>query len=83
MMEPRPLPTRMLNTVQFEDIEFMGVEHFDTYLSTKYGDYMTIPKHDEQRQHDFHYLDYHLPYREYDDQRVNMSADGATYQGVG
>ena len=58
--------------IKFEDITFMGVEHFDTYLATKYGDYMTIPKHDEQRQHDFHYLDYQLPYRQYDDQRANM-----------
>ena len=58
--------------IKFENIEFMGVEHYDTYLSTKYGDYMTIPKHDEQRQHDFHYLDYQLSYRDYDDKRANM-----------
>ena len=41
----------------FEDRTVLGVEHYDTYLTNKYGDYMVIPPHDEQRQHNFHYLD--------------------------
>ncbi len=55
--------------IEFEGIDLMGVEHWDKYLSNKYGDYMTIPKHDEQRQHNFFYLNYHLSYREYSDTR--------------
>jgi len=53
----------------FEGLQFMGVEQWDCYLSAKYGDYMTIPPHDHQRQHNFFYLDYNLPYREYHDKR--------------
>lgn len=49
----------------FEDTEVMGVADYDTYLSNKYGDYMTIPKHSAQRQHNFHYLDLNHPYREF------------------
>lgn len=48
----------------FEDTELLGVEEYDKYLSNKYGDYMTIPKHSGQRQHNFHYLDLDTPYRE-------------------
>ena len=48
----------------FEGEKVMGVEQYDAYLSRKYGDYMTIPKHDQQRQHNFHYLDLDMPYRE-------------------
>jgi len=50
---------------EFEGHQVMGVEQYDTYLSNKYGDYMTIPPHDKQRQHNFHFLDLTLPYREY------------------
>ena len=49
----------------FEDTKVMGVSDYDTYLSNKYGDYMTIPKHSAQRQHNFHYLDLNHPYREF------------------
>ena len=59
--------------VCFEGIEVMGVECPHEYLSNTYGsDYMTIPPIEKQRQHNFHYLDYHLPYRQYEDQRENM-----------
>ena len=61
--------------IEFEGHTVMGVEHYDDYLSTKYGDYMTIPQHADQRQHNFFYLDYHLPYREYRDQRSFVSHD--------
>lgn len=56
--------------IEFEGCQLMGVEKWDEYLSNKYGDYMTIPKHNEQRQHNFFYLDYHLPYKEYKDTRT-------------
>ncbi len=50
---------------EFEHHQVMGVEHYDAYLSRKYGDYMTIPDGDHQRQHNFHVLDLDQPYREH------------------
>lgn len=50
----------------FEDTTVKGVSDYDTYLSNKYGDYMTIPKHDNRRQHNFHYLDLENTYRGFD-----------------
>ena len=47
----------------FEDETVLGVEQYDTYLSHKYGDYMTIPDGDHQRQHHFHVLDFDKSYR--------------------
>jgi lipopolysaccharide cholinephosphotransferase len=55
--------------VEFEGHQVMGVEHYDEYLRGKYGDYMVIPPHDNQRQHNFFYLDYNLPFRQYEDKR--------------
>jgi lipopolysaccharide cholinephosphotransferase len=52
----------------FEGRRLTGVEQSDTYLSRKYGDYMTIPDSCHQRQHNFHVLDLDLPYREYQKQ---------------
>ena len=49
----------------FEGCQVLGVEQYDTYLSRKYGDYMTIPDGDHQRQHNFHVLDFNRPYKEY------------------
>ena len=73
---------RILGTPQpidFEGHEVMGVEHADEYLRTKYGgDYMVIPPHDNQRQHNFFYLDYNLPYRQYRDQRSFVNHDNAS-----
>ena len=34
-----------------------------------YGEYMVIPKQEHQRTHNFHYLDYDLPYKDYTDSR--------------
>lgn len=48
--------------VQFEGVEVMGVEHPHEYLSHMYGDYMTPPPHDDQRQHCFHYVDFNQSY---------------------
>lgn len=47
----------------FEGHRLMGVERYDEYLSTKYGDYMTIPKDSDRHQHKFHYVDLDSPYR--------------------
>ena len=75
------LPKSVFGTptpVAFEGHEVMGLEHADEYLRTKYGDYMTIPPHDHQRQHNFYYLDYNLPYRQYKDKRSFVSRDSAS-----
>ena len=75
------IPKTMLGTPQpvlFEGHEVMGVEHADEYLRNKYGDYMVIPPHDNQRQHNFFYLDYHLPFRQYQDRRAFVSHDSAS-----
>ena len=58
----RPTP------VSFEGHEVMGVEHPHEYLTHMYGDYMTIPPHDDQRQHCFHYVDFDKPYSSYDNE---------------
>ncbi len=47
----------------FEGTKVKGVEQYHTYLTRKYGDYMTIPPHSEQRQHNFHVLDFNTPYK--------------------
>ena len=76
------MPKSLLGTpqpVMFEGHEVMGVEHAHEYLRQKYGDdYMTPPAHDHQRQHNFFYLDYNLPYRQYKDQRDFVSRDSAS-----
>ena len=50
---------------EFEGTTVLGVEQYDTYLSNKYGDYMTIPDGKHQRQHNFHYLDLENSYKNY------------------
>ena len=62
----------------FEGHEVMGVEHADAYLRNKYGDYMVVPPHDNQRQHNFFYLDYNLPFRQYQDKRSFVNRDNAS-----
>jgi lipopolysaccharide cholinephosphotransferase len=62
------MPKTILGTptpYDFEGIKVMGVEQYDTYLSNKYGDYMTIPDGDHQRQHNFHVLDLEHSYKDY------------------
>ncbi len=57
---------RILGTPQwyvFEDQQFLGVEHFDEYLSNKYGDYMQLPPKEKQVQHHFFRLDLNRPYK--------------------
>ena len=58
---------RLLGTPQtypFEDKQFLGVEHYDEYLSNKYGDYMQLPPKEKQIQHHFFRLDLERPYKE-------------------
>ena len=58
---------RILGTPQvypFEDKQFMGVEHYDEYLSNKYGDYMQLPPKEKQIQHHFFRLDLNRPYKQ-------------------
>lgn len=65
---PGILPRNVLGPgqpIQFEGREYIGVSKPHEYLSAKYGDYMTIPPGDKQRQHNFYYLDYATPYRDY------------------
>ncbi|MBO4811383.1 MAG: LicD family protein [Prevotella sp.] len=61
------MPKEVLGTptpYPFEDKTVLGVEHSHEYLSHKYGDYMTIPDGDHQRQHNFNVLDLDTPYKE-------------------
>ena len=58
---------RLLGTPQtypFEDKQFLGVEHYDEYLSNKYGDYMQLPPVEKQIQHHFFRLDLNRPYKQ-------------------
>lgn len=58
---------RVLGTPQsypFADKQFLGVEHYDTYLTTKYGNYMQLPPKEKQIQHHFFRLDLNRPYKE-------------------
>lgn len=49
----------------FEGRSFLGVNDADTLLTHMYGNYMQLPKVENQRQHNFYYLDLELPYRKY------------------
>ena len=54
----------------FEDAEFYGSENADKYLKSLYGDYMKLPpKENQVFKHNYYYLNYDLPYREYDSQK--------------
>ncbi len=61
------MPKTILGTPRpciFEGEEVAGVEQFHTYLTRKYGDYMTVPPPEKQRQHNFHYVDLEHSYHE-------------------
>ncbi len=55
--------------VTFEGLTFNGVAQYDEYLRHLYGDYMVIPTVAQQHRHDFYWLDYEHPYREYVEKR--------------
>jgi lipopolysaccharide cholinephosphotransferase len=50
---------------EFEGEQVRGVEQYDTYLSQKYGDYMTPPPAGTEFQHNIHYMNLEMPYKEY------------------
>ena len=69
------MPKSVLGTptpYPFEDMEALGPEQYDTYLKNKYGDYMTIPDGDHQRQHNFHLLDLGHPYKQYKAEKESL-----------
>ncbi len=51
---------------QFEGETLIGVAEPEKYLAQKYGDYMTIPPVDKQKQHNFYYLDLEHSYKDFD-----------------
>jgi len=55
--------------VLFEGREFYGMEKPDEYLKSIYGDYMKLPDEQHRKQHNFYYLNYDLPYKQYVDNR--------------
>lgn len=56
---------------KFEDAEFYGSEDADSYLKNLYGDYMQLPPKDKQVfRHNYHYLNYDIPYRKYQEKRI-------------
>lgn len=59
----RPTP------IDFEGHTFLGVENVHDYLTHLYGDYMQLPPIEQRRQHNFYYLNYDLPFRQYVDER--------------
>lgn len=72
-------PTEVIGTpvlYEFEDTAFYGVEDYDKYLTTVYGDYMTPPPEDKRGGHPIIYVDYDLPYKEYAKRQLTDSADG-------
>ena len=53
------------NKYRFENLELWGPEAFDDYLTLKYGDWRTIPKPEERKDHSFSIVDLNKNYTEY------------------
>lgn len=53
-------------TYTFEGVELLGVENAERYLSDKYGDYMTLPPESARRQHSVDFIDFDLPFEQFD-----------------
>ena len=51
--------------VEFEGKMVKGMKDNHAYLTQLFGDYMTPPPAGNRHQHNFHYMDLNLPYREY------------------
>ena len=50
----------------FEDTHFYGSENANEYLKRLYGDFMKLPPIDKRIfRHNYFYLDFNLPYRDY------------------
>lgn len=67
--EKEIMPKEIMGTpklYQFEDTKFYGSENADGYLTSLYGDYMKLPPKDKQAfKHNYQYLNYDLPYKDY------------------
>lgn len=50
--------------ILFENKIVWGVEKADDYLRQKYGEYLTIPNKEQQRQHNFHLLNLEKSYKD-------------------
>ncbi len=50
----------------FEGVELMGVEFAHTYLTDKYGDYMSPPPEQGRKQHSVDFIDFDLPFAQFD-----------------
>lgn len=51
--------------IEFEGCQVMGMRDNHSYLTQLFGDYMTPPPANHRHQHNFHFMDLNLPYREY------------------
>lgn len=52
--------------IQFENYKFMAIKRYDDYLSTAYGDYMTLPPEDKRSpHHDYLYFNAEKSYADY------------------
>ena len=71
--EKEIMPKEVMGTPRlysFEDTEFYGSNNADTYLTSLYGDYMKLPPKEKQVfKHNYFYLNYNLPYRDYHGQK--------------
>jgi len=50
---------------EFEGGMYRGVADADAYLTHMYSDYMKLPPKEKQVQHNFYYINFDLPYREF------------------
>jgi len=71
--EKEIMPKEVMGTPRlysFEDTEFYGSNNADAYLTSLYGDYMRLPPKEKQVfKHNYFYLNYNLPYRDYHGQK--------------
>ena len=58
---------------EFEDTKLYGPERIDEYLTHVYGDFMKLPPKEKQVfKHDFYYVDFKTPFREYEKDHIRV-----------
>lgn len=57
---------------EFEGFKFYGVEDYDAYLTSVYGDYMKLPKEEDRKKHSIYFCDFDLPYKDYIKNKESM-----------
>lgn len=57
--------------IEFEGKQVMGMKDNHAYLSQLFGDYMTPPPPEKRHQHNFHFMDLNLPYRQFQSTHVS------------